>query len=562
MLEQDKRNHEAYIKSGEIFEDRQQAYEKMTKAVERLTAGVQSLSELLGLPMPALPTAASLAKSGLQIVEGQSSFTVREDGAVPGGIWDDDEERRFYEEILDLKQVVPASLLGLKEEKGSADGESGGSAERTAEADAKRKQDEEDIRRQLEQMEHAPDAGSQAVPMERAASDATAASPAVVSDPLPEEDEGPAPTDGAEDDGMQSGPAARLNVLFAALPEAVNREMIDKLAVEFASLNSKAARRRLVRFIGAVPKNRTDLLPHYARFVATLDPYMPDVGAGVLEILEEELRYLQRKRHVRELDSVRLKNVRFYGELAKFKVAKPYAILHVLKVYLDDFKFNIENIANLLENCGRFLLRYEGTAKTAKDMVGGLQHLWQIAKCQVELMRRKQSNSHLDQRHNVMLENAFYMCNPPERVVREVVQLSPMQSFIQHLLHDVLAKRTLDKVTKLLRKLHWEDQEVYDYLISSFTEVWEVRYSNIPFLAAMVYDLQKYHPEFSVIVVDQVMEDIRTGMEVSPRSSNTLIVRRISSNTTRDVLPLSDILANCTCTGSSTRPSSLTFFGH
>jgi regulator of nonsense transcripts 2 len=562
LLEQDKRNHEAYIKSGEIFEDRQQAYEKMTKAVERLTAGVQSLSELLGLPMPALPTAASLAKSGLQIVEGQSSFTVREDGAVPGGIWDDDEERRFYEEILDLKQVVPASLLGLKEEKGSADGESGGSAERTAEADAKRKQDEEDIRRQLEQMEHAPDAGSQAVPMERAASDATAASPAVVSDPLPEEDEGPAPTDGAEDDGMQSGPAARLNVLFAALPEAVNREMIDKLAVEFASLNSKAARRRLVRFIGAVPKNRTDLLPHYARFVATLDPYMPDVGAGVLEILEEELRYLQRKRHVRELDSVRLKNVRFYGELAKFKVAKPYAILHVLKVYLDDFKFNIENIANLLENCGRFLLRYEGTAKTAKDMVGGLQHLWQIAKCQVELMRRKQSNSHLDQRHNVMLENAFYMCNPPERVVREVVQLSPMQSFIQHLLHDVLAKRTLDKVTKLLRKLHWEDQEVYDYLISSFTEVWEVRYSNIPFLAAMVYDLQKYHPEFSVIVVDQVMEDIRTGMEVSPRSSNTLIVRRISSNTTRDVLPLSDILANCTCTGSSTRPSSLTFFGH
>lgn len=562
MLEQDKRNHEAYIKSGEIFEDRQQAYEKMTKAVERLTAGVQSLSELLGLPMPALPTAASLAKSGLQIVEGQSSFTVREDGAVPGGIWDDDEERRFYEEILDLKQVVPASLLGLKEEKGSADGESGGSAETTAEADAKRKQDEEDIRRQLEQMEHAPDAGSQAVPMERAASDATAASPAVVSDPLPEEDEGPAPTDGAEDDGMQSGPAARLNVLFAALPEAVNREMIDKLAVEFASLNSKAARRRLVRFIGAVPKNRTDLLPHYARFVATLDPYMPDVGAGVLEILEEELRYLQRKRHVRELDSVRLKNVRFYGELAKFKVAKPYAILHVLKVFLDDFKFNIENIANLLENCGRFLLRYEGTAKTAKDMVGGLQHLWQIAKCQVELMRRKQSNSHLDQRHNVMLENAFYMCNPPERVVREVVQLSPMQSFIQHLLHDVLAKRTLDKVTKLLRKLHWEDQEVYDYLISSFTEVWEVRYSNIPFLAAMVYDLQKYHPEFSVIVVDQVMEDIRTGMEVSPRSSNTLIVRRISSNTTRDVLPLSDILANCTCTGSSTRPSSLTFFGH
>ncbi|EEB88020.1 hypothetical protein MPER_14392 [Moniliophthora perniciosa FA553] len=31
LQEQDRRNHEAYIRSGEIFEDRQQAYEKMIK---------------------------------------------------------------------------------------------------------------------------------------------------------------------------------------------------------------------------------------------------------------------------------------------------------------------------------------------------------------------------------------------------------------------------------------------------------------------------------------------------------------------------------------------------
>jgi regulator of nonsense transcripts 2 len=68
-----------------------------------------------------------------------------------------------------------------------------------------------------------------------------------------------------------------------------------------------------------------------------------------------------------------VQNVRFYGELAKFKVARPYAILHVLKVFLDDFKWNIENIANLLETCGRFLLRYDGTAETAKSMVRRIQ---------------------------------------------------------------------------------------------------------------------------------------------------------------------------------------------
>jgi regulator of nonsense transcripts 2 len=42
LQEQDKRNHEAYIRSGEIFEDRQQAYEKMTKGYEKLLASCQS----------------------------------------------------------------------------------------------------------------------------------------------------------------------------------------------------------------------------------------------------------------------------------------------------------------------------------------------------------------------------------------------------------------------------------------------------------------------------------------------------------------------------------------
>jgi regulator of nonsense transcripts 2 len=56
--------------------------------------------------------------------------------------------------------------------------------------------------------------------------------------------------DGEELDPIQSGPAARLNAIFAALPDASNRTLIDKLAVEFAFLNSKGARKRMykVRF--------------------------------------------------------------------------------------------------------------------------------------------------------------------------------------------------------------------------------------------------------------------------------------------------------------------------
>lgn len=92
-----------------------------------------------------------------------------------------------------------------------------------------------------------------------------------------------------------------------------------------------------------------------------------------------------------------------------------------------------------------------------------------------------------------------------------------MQAFILHLTHDVLMKRTQDKVLKLLRKLHWEDEQVHGWILSAFTEVWEIKYENIGHLAGLVYDLQRYHPGFSVAVVDQVMEDVRIGMEVSGR---------------------------------------------
>jgi regulator of nonsense transcripts 2 len=97
----------------------------------------------------------------------------------------------------------------------------------------------------------------------------------------------------------------------------------------------------------------------------------------------------------------------------------------------------------------------------------------------VEQMRRKQSMQHLDQRQILLLENAYYQvsnfllrvqnclalthicqCNPPERAPRQEKVRTPLELFIRHLVYDVLAKRTIDKVLKLMRKLDWNDPEV------------------------------------------------------------------------------------------------------
>ncbi len=42
-----------------------------------------------------------------------------------------------------------------------------------------------------------------------------------------------------------------------------------------------------MQFLGAVPKQRVDLLPYYARFAAILTRYMPDIGAGLIAIVSE-----------------------------------------------------------------------------------------------------------------------------------------------------------------------------------------------------------------------------------------------------------------------------------
>lgn len=437
LLEQAKRNHEAYIKSGEIFEDRQQAYERMAKTIERLQTGVQTLADLLDLSAPELPSAASLEKSSLQVVD--SARPAVEEIEIVGGIWDDEEERKFYEDLVDLADEVPPAILHYvktKEEQPKSEAEEAATSDAEVDAEAE----------------------------------------------------------------LQVGPAARLNAIFAALPEANNRNVIDRLAVDFAFLNSKGARKRCFKFLAGVPRNRTDLLPYYARFAATLNVHMPDIGHGLVAILDEELKYLQRKKQVKELESVRIKNVRYLGELAKFKVAQTHTVFHALKVYLDDLTGpNVDNVAMLLETCGRFLLRNEETSERMKAAL--------------ELMRRKQAAQHFDARQQLLLDNAYYQCNPPERVAREHVELPPRQAFIRHLIQDVLIKKTIDKVLKLLRKMPWDDAGVYQYLLGTFTEIWEVKFGHISMLAMLVYDLQKYHPDFVIDVIDQVLEDVRAGME-------------------------------------------------
>jgi regulator of nonsense transcripts 2 len=414
LAAQSRRNAEAYVKSGEIFEDRQSNFEKQSKAQERLVANTQVLCEILGIDMPDLAEkdATDSAYSG-SIGLVKTGEYLRGQGEGPG-IWEDEEERRFYENLVDLKGKVPAVLLeDSKKKKGDGDDQ------------AKKKADGEAANGVVTDLTGKTDGTKQSQVAE---------------------------TNGQETDEHSTAMAnktmgAQVDALLAKLPELQTKDSVDQLALEFCFLNSKASRNRLVKAIQEVPKGRSDLLPLYARLVATLGQYMPDITQGLISYLDEEFRSLQRRKQKEFLGQVRTSNIRYLAELTKFGVVPEHVIFHCFKVSLDDFsRMNIEIIGNLLENCGRYLLR---NPETSPRMTSFL-----------ETLGRKKTAQHLGQQERMIIENAMYYVDPPQRPAIQQKERTPMELFVRKLVYLDMNKRNYTKVLKSIRKLHWEEPDV------------------------------------------------------------------------------------------------------
>lgn len=447
---QARRNAEAYVKSGEVFEDRQANYEKQVKAQERLVSNAQVIADAIGAEMPDLKDSddsLGSANGSIGLVKTGDYLRSMGDGA---GIWEDEDERRFYENLVDLKGKVPPILL--------EDGKK------------KKPDSDEQVGKKVDQ------------------ADAS---------------EAPKPADPADDQSTAIANktiGAQVDALLARLPELTNKDIVDQTAIDFCFLNSKASRNRLVKALTEVPKGRSDLLPSWARLAATLGRYMPDVPRGLVEYLDAEFRSLQRRKEKDFLGQVRLSNIRYLAELTKFGIVPEHVVFHCLKVSLDDFsRMNIEILCNLIENCGRYLLR---NPETAPRMVTFL-----------ETLQRKKSVQHIGQPERMLIDNAVYYVDPPERPAIEQKERTPMELFIRKLIYVDMTKRNYSKILKQIRRLHWEESEVVSILEKVFSKPGKVKYGSIHLLGILLSALYRYHPAFVVRVIDNVIESVSFGLE-------------------------------------------------
>ena len=452
---QGRRNAEAYVKSGEVFEDRQANHEKQLKAQEKLIANAQILCDVLeNQEMPDLKEKENVdtaASTGIGLVKAGDYLRGQADGA---GIWEDEDERRFYENLIELKDRVPAVLLEEPRKK-KADGD-------------------DQVGRRIDAKGETKDDAEEPSPNGLVDDQSTAIASKTV--------------------------GAQVDALLARLPELQNKEQIDQVATDFGFLNSKASRNRLIKAVQEIPKGRSDLLPIYSRLVATLGKYMPDISQGLVTYLDDEFRSLQRRKQKDFLGQVRTGNIRYIAELTKFGVVPEHVIFHCLKVSLDDFsRMNIEIIGNLLENCGRYLLRNPDTSRRMTSFL--------------ETLQRKKAAQHLGQQERMMIENAIYYVNPPERAAIQQKERSPVHMFVSKLIYVDMNKRTHTKVLKSIRKLHWEDHEIVILLEKIFSKPGKVKYGSVHLLAILLGSLQRYHLDFVITVIDNILEQINLGLE-------------------------------------------------
>ncbi|KAM4746827.1 regulator of nonsense transcripts 2 isoform 2-T2 [Rhinophrynus dorsalis] len=492
----ERQNRRILHTKGELSEDRHKQYEEFATSYQKLLANCQSLADLLDENMPELPQDKPAPEEhgpGIDI------FTPGKPGDydLEGGIWEDEDARNFYENMIDLKAFVPA-ILFKDNEKITQSKDSG----KDDLKDIKDKEKDVPTTEELELELETLDINDDAMELEGAedAEDLTKK--------LLDEQE-------QEDEEASTGSHLKLIVdaFIQQLPNCVNRDLIDKAAMDFCmNMNTKANRRKLVRALFIVPRQRLDLLPFYARLVATLHPCMSDVAEDLCSMLKGDFRF-----HVRKKDQINIetknKTVRFIGELAKFKMFCKTDTLHCLKMLLSDFSHHhIEMACTLLETCGRFLFRSPDSHLRTSVLL--------------EQMMRKKQAMHLDARYVTMVENAYYYCNPPpaEKTVKK--KRPPLQEYIRKLLYKDLSKVTTEKVLRQMRKLPWQEPEVKDYVICCMINIWNVKYNSIHCVANLLAGLVLYQEDVGIHVVDGVLEDIRLGMEVNQPKFNQ---RRISS---------------------------------
>ncbi len=273
------------------------------------------MSDVLDEPMPTLEE--EKEEEDEEMAEMLEKVGEGAEASLLGDLWEDDEAKGFYENLIDLKAIIPAILYKdsssaqqqkeqekaspeVKEQEEKREG-GDGAAEGKEKADEKTDDKAGGEQKDSKKKQSSAEDTAKAFEAEILGDDFEAE----LARSLAEDVAPPALEDEVEDgDSVNASAKMLLDAFLAKLPTCVSRELIDSAAVDFCmTLNTKINRKKLVRALFSVHRNRQDLLPFYSRLAATLAQVMPEVPQDLAKFLKQEFRWQVRKKDQMKVES-------------------------------------------------------------------------------------------------------------------------------------------------------------------------------------------------------------------------------------------------------------------
>jgi len=451
------------------------SYDEARKAFDTLHRSLQVFAELLDRSVPELPES-DVTRIGQESSTSTEKPLATADVANGDSPFEDDASISFYERFPDLKDMLPHAIL--VKYVGTEAGK-----------------DEEKHRiGDTNQDDNQPN-----------------------SDPQADSDtyDGKSQVDDGNKNDAQSSCStlckSELKDLLGRLPQCLSRDLADQFALDFCLMTSgpsKGARKRLVQTMCSMDRRQLEVLPYIARIVAVLSTCFRDISPLLCSSLEEEFHYLAAKKDQINLDS-RIRNIRLLCELCKFKVVGTNVIFACLQSCLDDFTHhNVDVACSLLEACGRYLYRLPESHTRMSNMLEVFMRLGRV--------------KNLETRQNLLVENAYFQCRPPERSASKVKQRSSVHQYVRYLILSMLNQSNVQFVVKQLRKLDWEKEE--NFVVRCILKVHKNKYSQIRLVAKVVQGVSHYHESLGIQVIDEAWEELRFLIEnITPQGAQRRI---------------------------------------
>ncbi|KAI3389606.1 hypothetical protein SNEBB_006315 [Seison nebaliae] len=308
-------------------------------------------------------------------------------------------------------------------------------------------------------------------------------------------------------------PCAKKMEQFAkSLLEMTSIEKVKELTEEFIlHYNNSHGKSYLIYLLQTSPNQRLELLPYYARFIVIVNPYMHELRYKIKNYLFRYLHYHIIKKSQLYIGS-KIKAVKYLGELCKFRLISVDESMNIFNRMIRDFHHhNIEMASLFLESCGRFLYRSQTSHHRMTILL-------------TALMRKK--DQLINDRHRVMIENAYLCCLPIEPLQILQVQLSPELLYMERLLYHVLTDEMVEQVLNSLLKFDIDENEEHrQHLIKCFTYPNRCRINSVSSMAQLLCGVQCYYPKLTNEVLDRVIDEVITSLLTTEPSFNQ---RRIS----------------------------------